>query len=48
MDAVERVAKVLRREVPDRVPVGLHNFLPGLRVLRASVVSSLRLRKLAM
>ncbi len=27
MDSVERVAKVLRKEVPDRVPVGLHNFL---------------------
>jgi uroporphyrinogen decarboxylase len=27
MDAVERVTKVLRRELPDRVPVGLHNFL---------------------
>jgi uroporphyrinogen decarboxylase len=27
MESVERVAKVLRKEVPDRVPVGLHNFL---------------------
>ena len=27
MNAVERVTKVLRREVPDRVPVALHNFL---------------------
>ncbi len=24
MDAIERVTKVLRGEVPDRVPVGLH------------------------
>jgi uroporphyrinogen decarboxylase len=32
MDAVERVAKVLRREVPDRVPVGLHNFLMACRM----------------
>jgi uroporphyrinogen decarboxylase len=33
MDSVERVAKVLRREVPDRVPVGLHNFLMACRML---------------
>ena len=32
MDAVERVAKVLRKEVPDRVPVGLHNFLMACRM----------------
>jgi uroporphyrinogen decarboxylase len=32
MDAVERVAKVLRGELPDRVPVGLHNFLMACRM----------------
>jgi uroporphyrinogen decarboxylase len=32
MDAVERVAKVLRGEVPDRVPVALHNFLMACRM----------------
>src|SRR5208283_436532 len=32
MDAVERVAKVLRGGVPDRVPVGLHNFLMACRM----------------
>jgi hypothetical protein len=32
MDAVERVARVVRREVPDRVPVGLHNFLMACRM----------------
>ena len=27
MDAIERVTKVLRGELPDRVPVGLHCYL---------------------
>ena len=32
MDAAERVAKVLHGELPDRVPVGLHNFLMACRM----------------
>ena len=32
MDAVERVTKVLRGELPDRVPVALHNFLMACRM----------------
>jgi uroporphyrinogen decarboxylase len=32
MDAVERVTEILRGEVPDRVPVGLHNFLMACRI----------------
>ena len=32
MDAVERVTKVLRGKVPDRVPVALHNFLMACRM----------------
>ena len=32
MDAIERVTKVLRGELPDRVPVGLHCYLMACRM----------------
>ena len=33
MDAIERVTRVLRGELPDRVPVGLHCYLLACRML---------------
>ena len=33
MESIERVTKVLRGELPDRVPVGLHCYLPACRML---------------
>jgi uroporphyrinogen decarboxylase len=32
MNSLERTVKVLRREIPDRVPVGLHNYLMACRL----------------
>jgi hypothetical protein len=32
MDSIERVTKVLRGEVPDRVPVALHGYLMACRM----------------
>ena len=35
MDSIERTQKTLRHELPDRVPVDLHNFLVTARMMHA-------------
>ena len=42
MTSLERVAAVLDGRVPDRVPVGLHNFLMAGRAIGADLAAVLR------
>ena len=42
MTSLERTLAVLNHQVPDRVPVALHNFLMGCRMIGADFTQALR------